>query len=95
MDDQLFNLLSGIGGGGSIAAVFFYLWREGRLDNKELRTAAEGAREKQDAKLEKLQARIDELQDKRLNEALSLRLLVESSNAKDDALLAAFKRDAA
>ena len=95
MDDQLFNLLSGLGGGGTVAAVFFYLWREGRLENKDLRAAADSARERQDARVEKMQARIDELQDKRLNEALSLRLLVESSNAKDDALLAAFKRDAA
>lgn len=88
MDDQVFNILSGLGGGGVVSAVFFYLWREARIELKDLRTAC-------DAKIEKMQARLDELGDKRLQEALSLRLLVEASNAKDDALLAAFKRDAA
>ena len=88
MDDQLFNLLSGLGGGGTVAAVFFYLWREARTELKDLRAGF-------DAKVEKMQARIDELGEKRLSEALALRLLVEASNAKDDALLAAFKRDAA
>lgn len=88
MDDQVFNLLSGLGGGGAVSAVFFYLWREARGEIKDLRAGFDATREK-------MQTRIDELQEKRLQEALSLRFLVEASNAKDDALLAAFKRDAA
>lgn len=88
MDAELFNLLSGLGGGGSIAAVFLYLWRESRTELKDARTLYE-------ARCERLQTRIDELQDKRLSEALTLRLLVEASNSRDDALLAAFNRSAA
>ncbi len=38
------------------------------------------------------QAKIDDLQEKRLTLALTLQLLVEASNQKDEALLAAFTR---